>query len=326
MSYQAKTEKTYRHRLLKNPKKQEGIAIVIALFIVALVATMAYVMMERLARDTRQTTLILRDTQAELYAQGSIAWAMDQLSKDWIRQKNNQLIDATPIKSPVDVKQGYKISTTIYDMQARFNLNRLVTPAALPDFERLLRAVKPDLTNEQAREIAQSVAYWLSLQAPDSARNQYYADLPVPYRVASRLMESVSELRLVKGMTPALFNALRPYITALPTNTPINVQTADLPVLMSLSPEMTLATAKAIVAIRAKNPFVTKQAFTNSDIVRNRNIKDIDDKITHVSSYFLVETEVRMDEQHLVIFTLLERTMSGTNPVVTILWQAKGTW
>jgi type II secretory pathway component PulK len=50
-------------------KEQQGVVIVIALFIVALVATMAYAMMVRIERDTRRTSLILRNTQAEFYAQ-----------------------------------------------------------------------------------------------------------------------------------------------------------------------------------------------------------------------------------------------------------------
>src|SRR5258708_1218566 len=102
---------------------QQGVVIVVALFIVALVATMAYVMMARLERDTRCTTLILRDTQAEFYAQGSIAWAMDQLRNNWEKQKPNQLVDITPITSPVMNENGYRIVSTIYDMQARYNLN-----------------------------------------------------------------------------------------------------------------------------------------------------------------------------------------------------------
>ncbi|MBV9575373.1 MAG: general secretion pathway protein GspK, partial [Gammaproteobacteria bacterium] len=99
--------------------------IVIALFIVALAATMAYVMMSRLERDTRRTSLLLHYTQANFYAQGSIVWAMDQLRNNWERQKTNKLVDEIPIKSPENVMNGYKISSTIYDMQSRFNLNNL---------------------------------------------------------------------------------------------------------------------------------------------------------------------------------------------------------
>lgn len=326
MSYLPRPVKTSLRCLRKNPRQQEGIVIVLALFIVALVAAMAYGMMERLARDTRQTTLILHNTQAEMYAQGSVAWAIDQLRNDWIRQKNNQIIDAIPIKSAVNEKQGYKISSTIYDMQARFNLNNLVAPDRRDDFKRLLRAVKPDLSEEQANEISQSVLYWLTPQTSEGMRNKYYLELSVPYRAASRLMQSASELRLVKGITPELYNALKPYITALPTTTPINVQTAEIPVLMSLSQNITLTTAKTIEALRTKNPFLKPENFSSSDVIKNHNIQNLEGKIITVSNYFLVETEVKTDDQRMVLFTLLERTMNGNNPVVTILWQAKGAW
>lgn len=60
---------------------QQGVAIIMALFIMALVATMAYAMMARLDRDIGRTDLMLKEMQAVYYAQASVAWAMDQLKK-----------------------------------------------------------------------------------------------------------------------------------------------------------------------------------------------------------------------------------------------------
>ena len=69
--------------------------IVVALFLVALVAAMSYTMMARLARDTRRSELIMHDVQAELYAEGSVLWAKDSLRENWIRQKKDKRVDAT---------------------------------------------------------------------------------------------------------------------------------------------------------------------------------------------------------------------------------------
>ena len=114
-----------RYKCRPSLKRQQGVVIVVALFIVALVATMAYMMMSRFSRDTLRTSLILRNTQAEFYARGSIVWAIDQLRTNWEKRKPNQIVDVMPVKSPVIDVNGYKISSTIYDMQARFNLNNL---------------------------------------------------------------------------------------------------------------------------------------------------------------------------------------------------------
>lgn len=119
-----------RHRFPHLPRRnsQQGVVIVVALFIVALVATMSYVMMSRLARDTRRTELIVHDSQAELYAQGSILWAKDQLRNDWIKQKKDKRIDELPLKSPVNNVNGYSIISTINDAQGKFNLNNVSKP------------------------------------------------------------------------------------------------------------------------------------------------------------------------------------------------------
>lgn len=305
-------------------KRQKGVVIVVALFIVALVATMAYTMMARLSRDTYRTSLILRNAQAELYAQGSIEWAKDQLRNDWERQKANRVIDPVPIKSPKEAVNGYTISSVIYDMQARFNLNNMIDPKAHDDFKRLLQVVDPAITEEKASELIIAIYDWIKPPASQNEYSKYYLQLKTPYRSAGKFMFSVSELQLVKGMTPALYQALKPYIIALPVQTPINVQTAPAPVLVALSKEMSLQTANAILKIREHTPFVSPQIFLNLDVIKNHPVPA--EKITTASGYFLVETEIAIDAQRLVLYTLLERALNQSKPHVSILWQSKGIW
>lgn len=304
--------------------KQQGVVIVVALFIVAIVATMAYFMMARLARDTERTSLLLHDVQAGFYAQGSIAWAVDQLHNDWENQKPNSKIDAIPIRSPQDEENGYFISSIIYDMQARFNLNSLSKTEAQQGFLQLLQVLEPKLTQQQAQDIVRAAVDWITPAASQNQYNKYYVSLPLPYRAAHRAMSSASELRLVKGVTPALFNALQPYITALPSSGLINVQTASAPVLVTLSPTMNLSIAQAILQWRAQSPNFSKQMFLNSEMAKSHRIAV--DEITDVSHYFLVETNVTIEKQHAVIYTLLERVTNGNKAVINIVWTSRGIW
>lgn len=314
-----------KRQLPKSLKRQEGVVIIVALFIVALVATMSYVMMARLDRDTLRTRLILRDAQAEFYAQGSIAWAMDQLRNDWIQHKKNQLIDAIPIQSPVKNQNGYEISSVIYDMQGRFNINNLSMDAdAQASFKHLLQLLLPKITEGQIRGLIKAIIDWVSPGSGSSELNKYYMQLPTSYRAAHRPMVSITELRLVRGMTPEIYNAIEPYISALPTTTQVNVQTAAAPVLAMLNPTMNLETGVAIQQLRQVKPFATTQDFLSLDIVKNHPIPDT--KITVVSSYFLIETTVSIEKQHIILYTLLERTAKDKKAAVTIIWQSKGTW
>lgn len=306
-------------------QQQRGVVIVVALFIVALVATMAYWMVARLERDTRRTTLIVRDVQADLYAQGSVIWAMDQLRNNWELKKPDQVVDNLPLTSPAETVNGYTISSTIYDMQARFNINTLTNKDAQTQFKLFLHTLNPAMPTQDITNLVQAIVDWITPGAQSNAFNQYYAELPLPYRAAHVAMMSPSELRLVKGITPAIYNQLQPLITTLSdANAQINVQTAPPEVLMLVSPLMTADVAKAVVTLRTQKPFLTTEDFTNADPIKNRNITATN--ITVLSSYFLVETHVTLENQHLVLYTLLQRVTKDKKAVVNIVWQSKGTW
>jgi len=321
MLFQVKKVRLSNHASLK---KQQGMVIVVALFIVALVAAMAYSMVARLERDTRRTTLILRDTQAEFYAQGSLAWAMDTLRNNWEKKKLNQIVDTIPQQSPVNTVKGYAITSTIYDMQSRFNLNNLTNATAQIDFKKLIQVTAPTVPDEKVLEVMMAVIDWIS-SAKKSAYDEYYANLPLPYRAAHRPMTSVSELRLVMGMTPQLYAALEPYVTALPTGTVINVQTAAAPVLATLSASMTLDAGKNIEKVRVQKPFILPSDFFDLAIVKNHEPDAMKDKITTTSAYFLVVTTVTIESQKIVLYTLLERAENAkkNKVAINILWQSK---
>lgn len=319
---------SYPHKLLKplprrrlNHKSQSGVVIVIALFIVALVATMSYTMMARLTRDTKRVELISHDVQAALYADGSVMWAKDLLHNNWVKQKKNQRIDELPIESPVNDMDGYKISSVIKDAQGRFNLNNLSKPEWHQDFTRLMLTVYPKLSQANAEAITKATVDWILPGARDNELSRYYADLPVPYRPAHRFMVEVGEWRLVKGVTPELYAAMRPYLAALPTVTLINPQSAPVPVLMMLSKGMNVETATAIRELLNKNPPTTLEAFNAMDIIKNHPITE--GRMTYVSEYFLVETEVTIERQHILLYTLLQRN-NGNNAQVWVLSQNRG--
>lgn len=323
MSYLYKTKRYQQRKLSRQSlNRQRGIVIVVALFIVALVAAMSITMMSRLARDTRRVELIVHDIQAELYAEGSVFWAKDTLRKNWISQKKNKLVDVLPIKSPVNDMNGYSISSTISDAQGRFNLNNLSKPEWQPQFVRLVTLVYPKMSPEAANGIARAILDWVTPGARDNEYSRYYAELPVPYRAAHRLMVDPGELMLVKGVTPEMYAALKPYITALPEVTQINPMSAPAPVLALLSPTMNLETAQAIHDVISKDPPATLEAFLALDIIKNHHIKK--ESVTLTSGYFLVETEVGIEQQRILLYTLLRRISSTGKAAVSTLWQNRG--
>lgn len=320
--------KTMHNRHRRPPpsaiSRQRGVAIVVALFIVALVSAMSYIMLSRVARDTYRTGLIARDVQAELYAQGSVMWAKDTLRTNFENKKPDRLIDVVPIKSPVNTENGYQISSVIYDMQGRFNLNSLTTGEAQAQFIRMTRLIMPKINVSQILEMAGTISDWVTTGKQSDELTQYYLNLPIPYRPAHKPMTSVSELRLVKGVTAEIYAALLPYVTALPPTAMLNVQTAEAPVLASFSPTLTLENGRQIEIQRRQKPFTSTQMFTSLPLLANNQAKATN--ITVNSDYFLVETTVVVEKQRLVFYTLLERSQKNGKPVVSVVWQSKGSW
>lgn len=294
----------------------------VALFFVAVIAGMSYYMLSRLERDTWRTSLLVRTAQAEFYAQGSVMWAAEQLRANLKKQKPNLVVDKMPMVSPLDDFNGYKISSKITDAQARFNLNNLSSSEAVTDFKRLMQLLDAKYNEQKATAILNAIADWIRQGQVKNEYSQYYMSLSPPYRAAHRAFLSASELQLVKGMTPELFSLLQPYITALPMATKVNVQSAPAAVLASLTPDMSLETAREIEKACAKTDIVSTAAFLNLDIVKNHRVPE--GKITVLSQYFLVETTVKIEKQQIVIYTLLERTGDAKKNAVKVVWQSKG--
>lgn len=305
-------------------QRQQGVVIIAALFLMVLVAGMSYAMLSRLAQDTRRTTLLINNMQAEFYAQGSISWAMDQLRNNWERQKANRVVDALSLISPINEVNGFKIVSKIEDMQSRFNLNNLSQINFQADFTRLLKNIDPSLNEAKIQKICREIVAWITPGVKKKEDEDYYLSLPKPYRMAHRMLWSVDELNLMKGMTPQLFKKLRPFVVALPELTPMNVQTVSALVLSSLSPTMDMITANSIIQLRKQQPFLSVQQFMSSSIVKNHPVPV--EKISTVSKYFLVQTDVSIANQRIVIYTLLLRSTNNNKPQVNILWQSKGVW
>src|SRR5258708_40202700 len=104
-------------------KKHKGAAIIVALFVVSLVAISSIAMLERLRIELRRTVLTQHATVGNLLATGSIAWAMETLNENWKKQekqKSDKRIDATPITSPQNEVDQAEIQSTIYGAEGFF--------------------------------------------------------------------------------------------------------------------------------------------------------------------------------------------------------------
>ena len=325
-----------------NPKhKQQGVALITALLIAALVTVAAVAMASRQQLDIRRTGNMLEADQAYMYALAAEAWATQMLKQDKKETQIDTLTEDWAIKLPPIPIEGGVITGSVEDLQGRFNLNNLIDTSSggnsdngnsdngngknnKPDqvqikiLQSLLEQVS--FINEKVELspfIANRVADWVdaNLNAlADGAEDLLYLGLDIPYRAANRLMASPSELAAVAGLSLRDVSTLLPLVAALPVNTVINVNTAPEMVLLGLHDDITPRIAAELAALRVNTVFETAAEFV-------KKLKDdyditLDPKLVGVSSeYFLVTSDAIIGRTTLRMYSLLERKDNEINVV-----------
>ena len=294
---------------------QRGVALLTAMLIIALVGIIGAGMLSQMNLALHRSGNIWQSEQAWWYAVGIENWLGKLLRQDAQHSDIDSLEEAWA--QPVDYLplDGGALQGRIIDLQGRFNLNNLSgsdAEAAQEQFQRLIELVA-DTDQVTARTIAASTRDWLDADInptlPDGAEDDYYLGLSPAYRAANTLMASASELRLVKGVTPAIYAALEPYITALPQLTAINVNTAPAPVLATIAPELPPSTGEALVKSRADEPWKSVDAFLQDPALAGREINA--NRLDVKAHYFLATGQITVDRAQVQFFSVLERGDNG---------------
>lgn len=167
--------------------------------------------------------------------------------------------------------------------------------------------------------VAQAILDWVDADSevrfPNGAEDAYYMKLDSPYRAANRPFTDVSELLLVRGVTPEVYARLRPFVTVLPGETAININTAPAELLMSLAPGIDRRIADLIIAARDVQAFRTTADLLAMPMLA---MSTIDETGIAVDSEFFTATTTLAsgaDVEHSR--ALIARTRNGRTRVVS---------
>jgi general secretion pathway protein K len=283
--------------------RERGVALLIAMVILALGASIASAMLWDRGLAVHRSALIAAQRQAWQYNLGAEAWVEQILRRS--ADKNDTLNSAWAKHLPPLPVQGGVIRGGVEDLQGRFNLNDLITkdgkkdPPAFAVLKRLLvlLQINPD--------IADAIVDWEdpddNVTNPGGAESGYYASLDPPYAPTNAPFVSITTLRLVKGVTPTVYNRLAPYVAALPTATAVNINTAPAPVLAAVVPDFSLDKARALVMQRGGNGFSSIADF------QARTQRKITFPLTLKSAYFLLEVTTTIGTTQLSLYSVLYR-------------------
>jgi len=310
-------------------KAQRGVALITVLLVVAIVTVVCAGMIARQQLSIRGTANQVQARQAWHYALGGEALAQSILRRDLraagtgaesgsgtVQPAVDHLLEPWALPQPaydLDEGQGQgQVQIRIEDLAGRFNLNSLVqdqqqNAAALAQFRRLL------LRLQIAEPYAERLLDWLdSDQQPSGelgAEDNAYLLLDPPYRTAGSRMEDLSELRLLLDMRDEDFQRLAPYVTALPADTPLNVNTASAMVLSSLADSLSLSAAEALVQVRQAGGFRDVASFTAQPALGGVQLEGI--RLAVTSQFFQATSEVRLADRRMALVSRLRREENG---------------
>lgn len=326
--------------------RQRGAALLMAMIILTLVATLSIGMVYQQHRAIQVETADRARDQAASIAAGALELARWVLRKDGMDNKNNtdHLGEAwaTPLpetdltslisaddRSPT-AQQGLRafVRGQIIDAQSRFNLRSLIVDDPQQQGKKIISAsglaTLATLCADVgvAPEVAQKIA--TGLLGAETAGNTIPADaMVVPTRM--------SQLTWF-GLEPKVIDLLRANVDVLPKSvTKINVNTASAEVLAAAIPGLTRGDAQLIIEERRRRA----SSASNDGLKGDTDVKAMFpklqttplDNLSGSTNYFEVRAELRIGDQFSREIWLLRRDQNSNNPKVTVVRRERiGGW
>ena len=296
--------------------RQRGVAIVLAMSVVALATLTATALMVTQSTWARQLELQRSHLQSQLLLQTGLDWARAVLSDDRRLGNVDHLGEPWALRLPSIPIENGSLEGRIEDQQGRFNLNNLVkdgklNPAQLQRLRRLLSLLS------LPAGLADALADWIDADSdplsPQGAEDAYYLALQPPYRAANRMLTDTAELAMVRGFDAGVRARLRPYVSALPAFTPINVNTAPAEVISAGIEGLNIDNARTLVAQRDRIHFRTISDF-NTMLPRGLSVPAADISVS--SDFFVASMRVKLGGTQALGSALLARSATGWPAVV----------
>ncbi len=303
---------------MNTPGSQKGIALLTAILVLTLAVIAATSIAANHHLSIRRTENIVFGSQVWSYLHGGEKWAKVVLARDLDDDNRyDHASEAWATELPALPLPGGYISGKLEDEQGKINLNDLVTGS---EVNALTRARVESLLalREYDRTLVQAIIDWIDPDVealpPNGAEDDYYTGLEYPYLTANQPMQHISELRLVKGITQEIYDDLVQYLTALPSATAININTAKSEVIAAIIPELGLDAANSIVEQRDEEAFESMQQFISHPLLQGMTINI--QALSTESSYFSLSSEIKVGNSFIRNKSILNR-ISNSNITVT---------
>jgi len=297
--------------------QQRGVALITAILIVSIVATITAFLSLDQQVWLRQVQNITDKAQSDVITDSVLNWITILLTEDAKLTETDHLQEEWAQQfPPIPVEEG-AVAGKIEDAQSRFNLNNLVKKdgsvstgdAAM--FRRLLAAQALD------ENLVDRVIDWIdnnTQRSPYGAEDSEYLGLQPAYRVANRSFASKQELRLVMGFNRQTIDKISEFVTVLPGRTSININTASAEVLSAMFATLSLSDAQQIISKRKDKPFENKNDLMQQQVVQGQAAPTVAYDVK--TEYFDIHLDTQYGRLYRRKQALIHRPGNGNSTVV----------
>jgi general secretion pathway protein K len=295
---------------------QRGVAVVLAMGVVALASIVAAAIVTSQGIWSRQSQLAHDYVQAQVMVKAGVDWVRAVLSDDSRMGGIDHLGEPWALQMPALPIENGELAGYIHDQQGLFNLNNLapdgkISAIQLGYFKSLLALL--DLPDS----LADTLIDWIDVESeprpPYGAEDEYYGMLNPSYLTANRPLTDVAELASVRGFNRDIRARLRPFVTALPGFTTVNVNTAPPEVLAAIVKGLGIRNARILTTQRERAYFRDHADFLNR-LPEGVTVEESD--IGTSSNYFLATLNAAIGEAQAWGAVLLNREEGGWPAIV----------
>ncbi len=286
-------------------RHQQGVALIVSLLVVAIVAALALLFTARQQLWMRQIENRNNFSMAQGVAIAAINMTRLTLRDDARNNQVDHLLEPWTIPiPPVAVEQG-RVGGRISELQGKLNLTNLLPPANTTlkeDDPKLLRAASA--LNVSTRDLSSLVTQFVALRKREPSGTPELAEL----------------IRLA-ALSADKAETLKNKVVVLPEQTPVNVNFATAEALQASVEGLSAGDASNLVARRAGNPYTSIDAFAAAlpESLRSKLDRQAVDVQSH---YFMVFIDAWFNEMYMGFEALIRRDGKDTP---RLLWMRRST-
>lgn len=295
------------------PTKQQGVALMLVIFVFALVSILSIGMYNRQHIFVQTAGNVMAQSQAYQYALGAEIFGRRLLKANWDEQKDKKEFydDLSFAENSVfyPVEEAF-LEAQFNHVQGKLNINDLVTLSGTVNlvmkerFQKLFKRLAIETIKVEV------LIDWLDEnQEPDGLEgieDGEYLSLDPPFRNGGQSFKDITELRLLPNVSMEDFQKIQEHVTVLPMGrAPINVNIASEEVLQSLTETLSDQQAKTLIEQRKDSPWKTIESFQSDPLISASGLKS--DYIGVTSDFFEIATRITLADRVVRLVSLVYR-------------------